>query len=226
MSAPTPIRVLVADDDPLVRSGLALMLGGRDDVRITAEAADGQQAVAAAGRVDVVLMDVRMPRMDGIEATRAIAALPHPVPVIVLTTFADDDLVLEALDAGAAGYLVKDSAPTDIIDALHAVAAGHAVLSPMVTRTVLTALGDPGSRTDPRTAPTRDRARSRLSTLTDRELEVAVRVAHGDSNAEISARLYMSIPTVKTHMSRILDKTRSDNRVEVALLVHDAGLDT
>lgn len=221
----TSVRVLLVDDDALVRSGLSLMLGGRQDLRIVGQAGDGREAVAAvaAGGVDVVLMDVRMPVLDGIEATREITGSGVTTDVLILTTYAEDELVLRALAAGAAGYIVKDSPPDEIVRAVHSVAAGDSVLSPGVTRAVVGALGLSGSGGVG--DPDRLSARSRLDALTSREREVAVRLAQGDSNAMIAARLYMGVPTVKAHVSSILTKTATTNRVQAALLIHDAGLD-
>ncbi|WIY83543.1 response regulator transcription factor [Propionimicrobium sp. PCR01-08-3] len=221
----TPVRVLLVDDDALVRSGLSLMLGGRDDLHVVGQAGDGRAAVEAvgAGGVDVVLMDVRMPVLDGIEATRKITGSGAATDVLILTTYAEDELVLRALAAGAAGYIVKDSPPAEIVRAVHAVAAGDSVLSPGVTRAVVKALGISGSGGVG--DPGRRGARSRLDRLTSREREVAVRLAQGDSNAAIAQRLYMGVPTVKAHVSSILAKTGTTNRVQAALLIHDAGLD-
>jgi DNA-binding NarL/FixJ family response regulator len=213
-----PIRVLVVDDDPLVRAGLALMLGGRDDLTVVGEAADGAEAIARHDRLrpDVVLMDIRMPGMDGLAATEALRApgRTDAAEVIVLTTFDADEHVLRALRAGAAGFLLKDTAPAEIVTAIQRVAAGDAQLSPSVVRRLIanvTAPDDRGSE-----------ARTRLAQLTDREAEVARAVGAGRTNAEIAAQLYLSVPTVKAHMSVILAKLGATNRVQVALVVHDA----
>jgi DNA-binding NarL/FixJ family response regulator len=213
-----PIRVLVVDDDALVRSGLLMMLGGRTDLVLVGEAADGAAAVEAvrAGGVDVVLMDVRMPGLDGIAATGRIRALPQPPQVIMLTTFAADELVVRALREGAAGYLVKDTPPADIVRAVHTVAGGEAMLSPSITRSLIASVAGDGA------ADRRDRARQRLATLSEREADVARAVGRGASNAEIAAELYLSVATVKAHVSRLLDKLGVGNRVQVALLAHDA----
>ena len=211
-----PIRVLVVDDDPLVRAGLGLMLGGRDDLTVVGEASDGAEALAQHDRLrpDVVLMDIRMPGMDGLAATEALRARPDAAEVIVLTTFDADEHVLRALRAGAAGFLLKDTAPPEIITAIQRVAAGDAQLSPSVVRRLIanvTAPDDRGSE-----------ARARLAQLTEREAEVALAVGEGRTNAEIAAQLYLSVPTIKAHVSVILTKLGATNRVQIALVVHDA----
>jgi DNA-binding NarL/FixJ family response regulator len=216
----SPIRVLLADDDALVRSALSMMLAGTDDIRVVAEVADGTEVAAAvdAYRPDLVLMDIRMPRMDGLAATEQLRAREDAPAVIVLTTFDADDMVLRALRAGAGGFLLKDTPPPEILKAVRLVAAGEAMLSPTVTRQLLThfAGGGPDSR--------RAEAAALLERLTDREREVALAVAEGKSNAEIAATLYMSVATVKAHVSRLLTKLELNNRVQIALLAHDAGL--
>lgn len=221
----TPIRVLIVDDDPLVRSGLALILGGSPDVAVVGQAGDGAQGVAAArrDRPDVVLMDIRMPVLDGIEATGQVRALPDAPRVIVLTTFDADDYVVRALSAGASGFLLKDTEPAQIVEAVRRVAAGEPMLSPTVMGTLIqqvTGRGDAGQRRHRTEA-----ARERLARLTDRELEVARAIGRGLGNAEIAAELYLSMPTVKAHVGRLFSKLEADNRVQVALCVHDAALD-
>ncbi len=218
MTAPT--RVLIVDDDALVRAGLSMMLGGAADLQIVGEAEDGTQVLAAidAHRPDVVLMDIRMPRMDGLAALRLVRARPGAPEVIVLTTFDVDEHVLTALRDGAAGFLVKDTPPMEILHAIRLVAAGDAMLSPSVTRKLLDFMAADGA---PAVSAS---ALERLADLTDREREVAVAVGQGSSNAEVAAELYMSIATVKAHVSRLLMKLDLDNRVQIALLVHDAGL--
>jgi DNA-binding NarL/FixJ family response regulator len=213
-------RVLLVDDDPLVRSALSLMLGGQDDIEVVGEAGDGRTGVDLVGELapDVVLMDIRMPVMDGLEATRLLHQQPSPPAVVVLTTFDADDHVLRAVEAGADGFLLKDTAPGDIVAAIHTVAAGDAMLSPSATRSLVSRLRS-SSSVDRATA-----AAERLAVLTGREREVAVCVGRGLSNAEIAAELYLSIPTVKSHVSRLLTKLRCSNRVQVAMVVHDAGL--
>ena len=215
----TPIRVLIVDDDALVRAGLSMMLGAAPDLEIVGEAEDGTQVAAAidAHRPDVILMDIRMPKLDGLAATRLVRSCPSAPQVIVLTTFDDHEHVLTALRDGAAGFLVKDTPPTEILRAIRLVAAGEAMLSPAVTRRLLDHMAADG-------APAISaRAAGRLDELTDREREVAVAVGQGMSNAEIAAELYMSVATVKAHVSRLLMKLDLDNRVHIALLVHDAG---
>ncbi|MYT71693.1 MULTISPECIES: response regulator transcription factor [unclassified Streptomyces] len=214
------IRLLLVDDDPLVRSGLRLMLGGADDVEIVGEAADGEAALTLAGtlRPDVVLMDIRMPVLDGLAATERLRAREDAPEIVVLTTFHADEQVLRALRAGAAGFVLKDASPADILGAVRSVAAGDPVLSPAVTRQLMTHAAASGR--EERTAA----ARARIGELAEREREVAIEVGRGKSNAQIAATLYMSLPTVKTHVSRVMTKLDLDNRVQIALLVHDAGL--
>jgi DNA-binding NarL/FixJ family response regulator len=213
------IRVLLADDDALVRAALSMMLAGTEDIRVVAEVADGDEVAAAvdAYRPDLVLMDIRMPRMDGLAATEQLRSRDDAPSVIVLTTFDADDQVLRALRAGASGFLLKDTPPPEILKAVRLVAAGEAMLSPTVTRRLLAhvAGGADTRRSD---------AAAMLDRLTDREREVAVAIGEGKSNAEIAATLYMSVATVKAHVSRLLTRLELNNRVQIALLVHDAGL--
>ena len=218
-----PIRLAVVDDDPLVRAGLTLMLGGRDDVLIVAEAADGDEVLAMvdAHAPDVVLMDLRMPRVDGLTATELLLARPDAPQVIVLTTFDADEHVLRALRAGAAGFLLKDTPPPQILEAVHRVAAGEATLSPTVTRRLIQHVTAGGAGGNQR----RDDARRRLTQLSDRELEVARALGQGLTNAELGAQLHLSTATVKAYVSRLLTRLDLGNRVQVALLVHDADLD-
>jgi DNA-binding NarL/FixJ family response regulator len=216
-----PVRVVIVDDDPLLRAGLTMMLGGASGISVVGEAGDGSEvaSVVAEHAPDVVLMDIRMPTVDGLTATEQLRALGDGAPeVIVLTTFDADEHVLRALRAGAAGFVLKDTPPAEIVRAVHRVAAGEPVLSPDVTRRLMTRVAS--SPADRRQAA----ARSRLSVLNERETEIAVAVGSGLSNAEISAKLYLSVPTVKTHISRILTKLDLNNRVQIALLAHDAGL--
>ncbi|MCY4727920.1 response regulator transcription factor [Nocardioides sp. STR2] len=214
------IRVLLVDDDPLVRSALTLMLGGQPDIEVVGEAPNGEAGLAqvAEHRPDVVLMDIRMPVMDGLEATRVLHSRPSPPAVVVLTTFDADDHVLRAVASGADGFLLKDTPPGDIVSAIRTVAAGDAMLSPSATRSLVSRLRNT-SPTDRSTT-----AADRLTVLTERELEVAVCVGRGLSNSEIASELYLSIPTVKSHVSRLLTKLDASNRVQVAMVVHDAGL--
>jgi len=217
MSEPT--RVLIVDDDALVRSALSMFLGGAEDIAIVGEAADGAAVLGAVDALepDVVLMDIRMPVMDGLAATELLRARDEAPEVIVLTTFEADDYVLRALRAGASGFLLKDTPPPDVIRAVKAVAAGEPILSPTITRRLMghVAGGELGER--------RRSAEAQLDNLTDREREVAVAIGLGRSNAEISRELFMSIATVKAHVSRILEKLELNNRVQIALLAHDAG---
>jgi DNA-binding NarL/FixJ family response regulator len=214
------LTVLLADDDPLVRAGLRMILSAADDLQIVGEVADGAAAVAAVRemRPEVVLMDIRMPGTDGIAATEQITSRQDRPKVIVLTTFHLDEYVLGALRAGASGFLLKDTPPEDIIRAVRLVAAGDAMLSPAVTRTLIEQFGHDTP------APRRAAARESLRALTDREREVATEVAQGSSNADIAARLYMSEATVKAHVSRVLAKLGAANRVQIAIMTRDADL--
>ncbi|MER5441574.1 response regulator transcription factor [Streptomyces sp. NPDC002790] len=217
----TSIRLLIVDDDPLVRAGLTFMFGAAEDIEIVGEAADGSEVDAQVARLhpDVVLMDLRMPTLDGLSATEALRARDGAPEVIVLTTFHADEQVLRALRAGAAGFVLKDTAPGEIVDSVRRVAAGAPVLSPTVTRQLISKVSGDDPALDRRA-----RARTRMSELAEREREVAVEVGRGRSNAEIAATLYMSVPTVKTHVSRIMARLGLNNRVQIALLAHDAGL--
>ena len=212
-------RIMLVDDDPLVRSGLRLLLGGVAALSIVAEAADGQEALErqSADPVDMVLMDLRMPRMDGIAATAALKQLADPPNVIVLTTFDADDYVVRALAVGADGFLLKDTPPDEIVHAIKSVLAGRPALSPSVTAALIKQVVDGGGV---RSAQAAQRAES----LTERERDVAVELARGASNAEIAERLYMSLATVKAHISHIFTKLDATNRVQVAICMHDAGL--
>ena len=214
------IRVLLVDDDALVRSGLRIMLAGAANLDVVAEAADGHQVLGAVDlhRPDVVLMDIRMPQLDGIATTRLLATQPDPPAIVVLTTFDADELVLRALQAGAAGFLVKDTPPAEIVRAIELVHAGDGMLSPAVTRRLISLVAR-----DSDSAARIDRARDRMATLSPREHDVALAVARGQANAEIAAALHLSVPTVKAHVSRLLDKLDVDNRVQIALLVKDAS---
>jgi DNA-binding NarL/FixJ family response regulator len=214
------IRVLIVDDDALVRSGLRIMLAGAESIELVGEAADGREVLAAVDlhRPDVILMDIRMPQLDGIAATRLLATQPDPPAVIVLTTFDADELVLRALQAGAAGFLLKETPPAEIIRAIELVHAGDGMLSPTVTRRLIAMVAgnsDAGARVE--------HARERLATLSPRERDVALAIGLGHGNAEIAATLHLSVATVKGHVSRLLDKLEVDNRVQIALLVQAAG---
>jgi DNA-binding NarL/FixJ family response regulator len=212
--------VLVVDDDPLVRSALTLMLGGDAGLSVIGEAPDGAAGLTACRelRPDVVLMDIRMPVLDGIDATRALKEAGPSPQVIVLTTFDADEHVLQALAAGADGFLLKDTPPAEVVAAIRAVAAGEPMLSPSATRAVLSRIRE--SSPDGRG----DDARRALDGLTDRERDVALEVGRGLSNAQIAQRLHLSVPTVKAHVSRLFDKLQVTNRVQIAIVVHDADL--
>ncbi|MDX3075979.1 response regulator [Streptomyces sp. NPDC088354] len=216
----TVLRLMLVDDDPLVRAGLRLMLGGAPDIEVVAEAGDGAEvaALVEAHTPDVVLMDIRMPSVDGLAATEALRARPGAPEVIVLTTFHTDEHVLRALRAGAAGFVLKDTAPREIVEAVRKVAAGEPVLSPAVTRQLIAQVSG-GAAAERSTGA---RARRQLASLGEREREVALSIGEGRSNAEIAAALHMSVPTVKTHVSRVLGKLGLNNRVQIALIVHDA----
>lgn len=213
------IRVVIADDEELVRSGLRFILEAAGDLEVVGEARDGADAIEVVRRhtPDVVLMDIRMPGMDGIAATRELATLPTPPHVIVVTTFDADEYVYAALQAGAVGFLLKDTPPRDLASAVRTVAEGNAMLSPVVIRRLISSFAHSG-------APRVVEARRRIAALTDRETEVLVAVGQGRSNAEIAGRLYMSEATVKAHVSRVLTKLDLTNRVQAAILAHDAGL--
>jgi DNA-binding NarL/FixJ family response regulator len=196
-----------------------MLLAGVEDIAIVGEAADGSEVADAVAehRPDVVLMDIRMPGIDGLTATELLRAQVDAPEVIVLTTFEADDYVLRALRAGAGGFLLKDTPPADIVHAVRGVAAGEPILSPAITRRLI------GHVTESEEDERRRNARAQLDRLTDREREVAIAVGLGKSNAEISRELYMSVATVKAHVSRVLEKLGLNNRVQIALLAHDAG---
>jgi DNA-binding NarL/FixJ family response regulator len=213
-------RLLIVDDEALVRAGLKMILESDADLEVVAEADDGADAAAMVvkHRPDVVLMDIRMPRLDGLAATREVQALPDPPKVVVLTTFDLDDYVFRALQAGASGFLLKDTPPRELVQAVKVVAAGDAMLSPAVTRRLIGHFAA-DSRSD-----RQRQARERITALTDREREVLAAVGRGLSNADIGKKLYMSEATVKAHVSRVLVKLDATNRVQVAILAHEAGL--
>jgi DNA-binding NarL/FixJ family response regulator len=214
-----PVRILLADDQPLQRSGVRALLGAQGDLHIVGEAADGVEAVELARRLlpDVVLMDVRMPKLDGIGATAAIIAARLPVRVLVLTSFDLDEYVVGALRAGARGVLVKDVGTDDLVAAIHTVAAGDAVIAPAMLGRLLDRFG-------PALPDPVDAAPSGPSGLTEREREVLVEVARGYSNAEIAARLSVSETTVKTHVARVLGKLGLRDRVQAVVLAYESGL--
>ncbi|MFT3887778.1 MAG: response regulator transcription factor [Arachnia sp.] len=211
------IRIAIVDDDPLVRAGLRTIFSSADDLTVVGDADDGAgvPSLVERERPDVVVMDIRMPGVDGIEATRGLAGNPD-VRVLVLTTFQLDEHVFAAIEAGAAGFLLKDTPPRELIEAVRIVAGGDAMLSPSHTRALMDHFADSGR--DRR----RDAARGSLADLSPRELEVAQGVAEGLSNAEIGAKLFCSEATVKTHLTRIFAKVGDTNRVRLALLVRDA----
>jgi DNA-binding NarL/FixJ family response regulator len=212
--------VLIIDDEALVRAGLRMILESAADMDVVGEADDGADAVAAVKRCqpDVVLMDIRMPRLDGLAATVAIRELDAAPPVVILTTFDLDDYVFRALQAGAAGFLLKDTPPLELVQAVRVVASGESMLSPSVTRRLIAHFA-----ADSRDAR-QQQARERLTGISPRELEVFAEVGRGRSNAEIGAALFMSEATVKAHVSRLLVKLELANRVQIAILAHDAGL--
>ena len=214
------VRVLLVDDEELVRFGLRTVLEAAGDFEIVGEAGDGAAAVKAAHelRPDVVLIDIRMPVMDGLTATREILALPQPPQVCVLTTFHADEYVYSALAAGAAGFLLKDTPPRQIAAAVRSVADGTATLSPAVTAKLI------DSYVERAAAPRRTQARERLADLSDREREVLRLVGRGEANAAIARQLYVSEATVKTYVSRLLTKLELANRTQAAILAHEAGL--
>jgi DNA-binding NarL/FixJ family response regulator len=212
------LRVLIADDDDLMRAGLRAVLSSDDSIDVVAEAADGREAVSRtrALRPDVVLMDVRMPGMDGITATGEIIAAAPGARILILTTFEDDDYVFGALSAGASGFLLKRTQPEQLIAAIHTVAAGESLLSPSVTRTVISHVAR-----QPRPDPASSR---RLRLLTPRERDVLELVARGLSNTEIAASLFVEESTVKTHLKRILGKLSLRDRVQAVILAYETGL--
>ncbi|NEW71512.1 response regulator transcription factor [Streptomyces rhizosphaericus] len=217
-----PVRVVIVDDDQLVRMALRLVIDGEPDLTVVAEAADGDAALTVVDeqRPDVVLMDVRMPGRDGLSATRELLTRPAPPRVLMLTTFDSDDLVLGALHAGALGFVLKDTQPPRLLDAVRTVADGNPVLGPAATARVIAAATSP--RSSHARESSREAARKQLSTLTTRELDTARAIADGLGNPEIAERLYISVATVKAHIGSLFAKLAVDNRVQIALLVRDA----
>jgi DNA-binding NarL/FixJ family response regulator len=212
------VTVVVVDDEPMVCAHLRTILGSAPDIDVVAEAHDGAAGVEAAVRTrpDVVLMDLRMPVMDGVAAIERIVKMTDPPVVVVLTTFDADQYVLRALRAGAAGFLVKSTPPMDLIGLVRVAAEGHMVLSPAAARRLIAASAD--------SQPARERARKLVSPLTEREVEVLAGLGEGLSNAQIASRLYLSEATIKGYVSRVLDKLGLDNRTQAGLLAHDAGI--
>ncbi|WP_370343546.1 response regulator [Kribbella sp. VKM Ac-2566] len=212
---------MIIDDDALVRAALAMILRDDTTIELAGEADDGQTGLDLIARVtpDVVLMDIRMPRLDGLEALAQLMGRPAPPKVIVLTTFDADDYVLRALRGGASGFLLKHTPPAAIVEAVHKVAAGEHMLSPTVTAQLIARLG----ADEPEAQHVLD-ARSLAGTLTSREREVAIAVGQGKVNAQIAEELYLSMATVKAHVSRIMVKLQATNRVQIANRIHDAGL--
>jgi len=212
------VRVVVVDDEPMVCAHLRTILGSADDIEVVGEAYDGAAGVETVvrNRPDVVLMDLRMPGVDGLTAIERIAKLASPPAVVVLTTFDADHYVLRALRAGAVGFLVKSTPPEDLIGLVRVAAEGHTVLSPIAARRLVAASAD--------SQPARDRAKKLVGTLTERETEVLACLGEGMSNAQIAARLYLSEATIKGYVSRMLDKLGCANRTQAGLLAHDAGL--
>jgi DNA-binding NarL/FixJ family response regulator len=214
------IRVLLVDDQALVRSGFRLILETREDIEVAGEAADGLEAIALERqlRPDVILMDVRMPTLDGVEATRRLAAAGSPARVLILTTFDLDEYVYEALRAGASGFLLKDTQPAQLVDAIRVIAAGEALLAPTVTRRLLDHFADTLPSGQPKPPP------AELARLTERELEILRLLAGGLSNAELAELLFLSETTVKTHISSVLRKLDLRDRVQAVVLAYEAGL--
>jgi DNA-binding NarL/FixJ family response regulator len=216
----TQLRVLLVDDDPLVRTGLAMILGSAPDIAVVGQAGDGDEAVGQvrATAPNVVLMDIRMRRMDGIAATAAVTALPDAPKVLILTTYDLDEYVFDALAAGAGGFLLKEGSPREIIDAVRIVAKGEVMLSPTTTRKLV------GHFVAARANPRRLRALAKLDELSDREREVVTAVAQGKSNADIAGELFLSEATVKTHITRTFAKLDVTNRVQLTIFAYEAGM--
>lgn len=218
------IRVAIADDQDLVRAGFAMVIGSQDDMQVVGQARDGKQAVALVetAKPDVVLMDVRMPGMDGLEATRRITALGQEVRVIILTTFDLDEYVMAAINAGASGFLLKDTEPETLLASIRTVFHGNAIIAPTATKRLIetmlqSGMTKPGGAPAPYTDP-------ELDDLTDREREVLVEIAHGLSNQEIADKLFISLPTVKTHVAHILAKIHARDRVQAVVFAYDNHL--
>lgn len=210
------IRVIIADDQSIIRAGLTTILNGQPDIDVVGQAADGHEAVALARRLrpDVCLFDIRMPNLDGVEATRRLAGpdVDDPLAVVVITTFDTDEYVTGALRAGARGFLLKDAGPDLLVQAIHAAADGDALIAPSVTARLLASFAD--------AAPSRRRAQPQVA-LTDREEEVALTVAHGRTNAEIADELHISLSTVKFHLASLMNKIGARNRVQIAIWAYE-----
>jgi DNA-binding NarL/FixJ family response regulator len=215
------IRVLLVDDQALVRTGFRMIINTEPDLEVVGEAEDGRQAITQTHRLqpDVVLMDVRMPELDGVQATRQLAGpgVPHPTKVIILTTFDLDEYVVEALRAGASGFLLKDASATTLVEAIRVVARGEALLAPTVTRRLL-------DRFAPRLPAVDPLVTHNLTTLTERELEILKLIARGLSNQEIATRLFLAETTVKTHVSNLLAKLQLRDRIQAVVLAYDTGI--
>jgi DNA-binding NarL/FixJ family response regulator len=216
------VRVLLVDDDPLVRTGLSMILASTPDLEVVAEAGDGDEAVqqVALHAPDVVLMDIRMRRMNGLAATAAVLAQPRPPKVLILTTFDLDEYVFEALAAGASGFLLKEGSPQEIIEGVRVVARGEAMLSPRTTKQLI------GQFVAARVSPRRARARAGLELLSERERQIVTAVAQGKPNADIAGELFLSEATVKTHITRTFAKLDVSNRVQLTIFAYEAGLVT
>jgi DNA-binding NarL/FixJ family response regulator len=217
-----PVRVVIVDDEQLVRMALRLIIDGEPDLTVVAEAADGNAALTVVEQhcPDVVLMDIRMPGRDGLSATRELLSRPAPPRVLMLTTFDSDDLVLGALNAGALGFVFKDTQPSQVIEAVRTVAKGNPALSPAATARVIKAATGPQSSHS--RSLSREAAQKRISTLTERELDTARAIADGLGNPEIAQRLHISVATVKAHTGSLFAKLAVSNRVQIALLIRDA----
>jgi DNA-binding NarL/FixJ family response regulator len=213
------IKVLLADDQALVRSGFRMILEAREEIEVVGEAEDGFEAIEATRRLlpDVILMDVRMPNLDGVEATRRLVARGTDSRILILTTFDLDEYVYEAIRAGASGFLLKDVRPQELVDAIHVVAKGDALLAPSITRRLLDRFAEQAPHDDPKPPP-------QLESLTERELEVLKLVAKGWSNAELAEKLFLSETTVKTHVSSVLRKLGLRDRVQAVVMAYEAGL--
>ncbi|EOD64813.1 response regulator transcription factor [Amycolatopsis vancoresmycina] len=216
------VRVLLVDDDPLVRTGLSMILGSTPDLQVVAEAGDGDEAVQQVARhaPDVVIMDIRMRRMNGLVATAAVLAQPRPPKVLILTTFDLDEYVFEALAAGASGFLLKEGSPQEIIEGVRVVANGDAMLSPRMTKQLI------GEFVAARANPRRARAQVKLELLSEREREIVTAVAQGKPNASIAEELFLSEATVKTHITRAFAKLDVSNRVQLTIFAYEAALVT